>query len=73
MPCALSAPQCTQGDVDARAIEHLKGFPPATAVEILDQFKNTDLSNVRNRSAYLSGVMGRFRRYDPESNASQGD
>eukprot|EP00951_Prasinocladus_malaysianus_P003522 scaffold24794_cov36-Prasinocladus_malaysianus.AAC.1 len=55
---------CTKGDVDARAMEHLKTFPAKTAIEILDQFKNSDLSSVRNRSAYLSGVMGRYRKHD---------
>ena len=66
-PVCFFSVQCKDGDVDDRALERLKGFPPETAVEILEQFKNSDLSKIRNRSAYLSGVMGRFRKWnDPE-------
>ena len=44
-------------------MSQLAAFPAGTALEILDEFAGSDMRFVRNKSAYLAGVMGRFRKY----------
>eukprot|EP00899_Mesostigma_viride_P025593 jgi/Mesvir1/6218/Mv00898-RA.1 len=48
-------------DIDKRALTQLAEFTEAEGLVILDHFVGFP-PNVRNKSAYLSGVMGRVRR-----------
>lgn len=51
-------------ELDERAMSQLASFDSKTGVEILDQFeKGLDADKIRNKSAYMSGVMTRFKRY----------
>lgn len=44
-------------ELDDRAFEALREFNQEGALEVLDQFANSDLSHVQNKSAFLCGVM----------------
>ncbi|KAI5094489.1 heterogeneous nuclear ribonucleoprotein Q isoform X1 [Silurus meridionalis] len=48
-------------DLDERAIEALKEFDEEGALQVLQQFKESDLSHVQNKSAFLCGVMKTYR------------
>lgn len=54
--------QMREDELDNKAIRELAEFSAEKGVQILEQFENSDLNNVRNKSAYLGGVMTRFRR-----------
>ncbi|KAJ0026583.1 hypothetical protein NQD34_017583 [Periophthalmus magnuspinnatus] len=49
-------------DLDERAIEALKEFNEEGALQVLLQFKESDLSHVQNKSAFLCGVMKTYRQ-----------
>uniref|UniRef100_A0A8C6TU42 Synaptotagmin binding, cytoplasmic RNA interacting protein n=1 Tax=Neogobius melanostomus TaxID=47308 RepID=A0A8C6TU42_9GOBI len=49
-------------DLDERAIEALKEFNEEGALQVLTQFKESDLSHVQNKSAFLCGVMKTYRQ-----------
>ena len=51
--CGLLSPE----ELDDRAFEALREFDQGGALEVLDQFANSDLSHVQNKSAFLCGVM----------------
>ncbi|GAX81670.1 hypothetical protein CEUSTIGMA_g9098.t1 [Chlamydomonas eustigma] len=52
----------SEGEIDDRAISELGEFSSKDALEILQQFESAaDIKNVRNKSAYLQGVMTRHR------------
>ena len=44
-------------ELDDRAFEALREFDQEGALEVLDQFSNSDLTHVQNKSAFLCGVM----------------
>ncbi|XP_016119580.1 heterogeneous nuclear ribonucleoprotein Q-like [Sinocyclocheilus grahami] len=44
-------------ELDERALEALKEFNEEGALQVLVQFKESDLSHVQNKSAFLCGVM----------------
>ena len=44
-------------ELDDRAFEALREFNQEGALEVLEQFANSDLSHVQNKSAFLCGVM----------------
>ncbi|XP_038818937.1 heterogeneous nuclear ribonucleoprotein Q-like isoform X4 [Salvelinus namaycush] len=49
-------------DLDERAIEALKEFNEEGALQVLLDFKESDLSHVQNKSAFLCGVMKTYRQ-----------
>ncbi|XP_057678666.1 heterogeneous nuclear ribonucleoprotein Q-like [Corythoichthys intestinalis] len=53
-------------DLDERAIEALKEFKEEGALQVLVQFKDSDLSHVQNKSAYLCGVMKTYRQREKQ-------
>ncbi|XP_063078840.1 heterogeneous nuclear ribonucleoprotein Q-like isoform X1 [Engraulis encrasicolus] len=53
-------------DLDERAIEALKEFNEEAALQVLVQFKESDLSHVQNKSAYLCGVMKTYRQREKQ-------
>ncbi|KPP79826.1 heterogeneous nuclear ribonucleoprotein Q-like [Scleropages formosus] len=63
-------------DLDERAIEALKEFNEDGALQVLQQFKDSDLSHVQNKSAFLCGVMKTYRQREKQggkvSEASKG-
>ncbi|GAX76211.1 hypothetical protein CEUSTIGMA_g3655.t1 [Chlamydomonas eustigma] len=53
----------TEGDIDDRALSELSEFNARDGLEILRQFETAaEIKNVRNKSAYLHGVMTRHRQ-----------
>ncbi|XP_063757466.1 heterogeneous nuclear ribonucleoprotein Q-like isoform X2 [Eleginops maclovinus] len=53
-------------DLDERAIEALKEFNEDGALQVLAQFKESDLSHVQNKSAFLCGVMKTYRQREKQ-------
>ncbi|MEE6476306.1 hypothetical protein FKM82_011041 [Ascaphus truei] len=53
-------------DLDERAIEALKEFNEEGALAVLQQFKDSDLSHVQNKSAFLCGVMKTYRQREKQ-------
>lgn len=53
-------------DLDERAIEALKEFNEEGALQVLSQFKESDLSHVQNKSAFLCGVMKTYRQREKQ-------
>merc|ERR1712110_27154 len=48
-------------DLDQRALDALKEFPPDGALGVLTQFLESNLAHVSNKSAFLCGVMKTYR------------
>ena len=48
-------------DLDQRALDALKEFPPDSALGVLATFLESNLKHVSNKSAYLCGVMKTYR------------
>uniref|UniRef100_A0A8D0AK60 Synaptotagmin binding, cytoplasmic RNA interacting protein n=1 Tax=Sander lucioperca TaxID=283035 RepID=A0A8D0AK60_SANLU len=53
-------------DLDERALEALKEFNEDGALQVLLQFKESDLSHVQNKSAFLCGVMKTYRQREKQ-------
>ena len=53
-------------DLDERAIEALKEFNEDRALAVLQQFKDSDLSHVQNKSAFLCGVMKTYKQREKQ-------
>jgi hypothetical protein len=49
-------------DLDSRAIDALKQFKSEGAVEVLNQFDDSNLEHVSNKSAFLCGLMRTWRQ-----------
>lgn len=49
-------------DLDERALDALKEFPPEGGVAVLKEFAESNLEHVSNKSAYLCGVMKTYRQ-----------
>ncbi|XP_062857827.1 heterogeneous nuclear ribonucleoprotein Q [Trichomycterus rosablanca] len=58
----------THSDLDDRALEALKEFNESGALQVLQQFKESDLSHVQNKSAFLCGVMKTYRQREKQGN-----
>uniref|UniRef100_A0AAY4ANX5 RRM domain-containing protein n=1 Tax=Denticeps clupeoides TaxID=299321 RepID=A0AAY4ANX5_9TELE len=56
----------SHSDLDERAIEALKEFNEDGALQVLQQFKDSDLSHVQNKSAFLCGVMKTYRQREKQ-------
>uniref|UniRef100_A0AAY5EAU6 RRM domain-containing protein n=1 Tax=Electrophorus electricus TaxID=8005 RepID=A0AAY5EAU6_ELEEL len=56
----------THSDLDERALEALKEFNEEGALHVLQQFKDSDLSHVQNKSAFLCGVMKTYRQREKQ-------
>uniref|UniRef100_A0A5F9CKC7 RRM domain-containing protein n=1 Tax=Oryctolagus cuniculus TaxID=9986 RepID=A0A5F9CKC7_RABIT len=53
-------------DLDERAIEALKEFNEDGALAIFQQFNDSDLSHIQNKSAFLCGVMKTYRQREKQ-------
>lgn len=49
-------------DLDDRALDALKEFPSEGAVAVLNQFLESNLEHVSNKSAFLCGIMKTYRQ-----------
>uniref|UniRef100_A0A4W5MWT0 Synaptotagmin binding, cytoplasmic RNA interacting protein n=1 Tax=Hucho hucho TaxID=62062 RepID=A0A4W5MWT0_9TELE len=62
LDCHPSTGLVAHSDLDERAIEALKEFKEEGALQVLLEFKESDLSHVQNKSAFLCGVMKTYRQ-----------
>ena len=53
-------------ELDDRAFDALKEFECEGACAVLQQFKDSNLSHVQNKSAFLCGVMKTYRQVSHE-------
>ncbi|CDQ56688.1 unnamed protein product [Oncorhynchus mykiss] len=58
-------------DLDERAIDALREFNEEGALSVLLQFKESDLSHVQNKSAFLCGVMKTYRQREKQGSKVQ--
>ena len=63
----------SHSDLDERALDALKEFPPEGGVQVLKQFSESNLEHVGNKSAYLCGVMKTYRQKTRSAGAGAGD
>jgi len=47
----------TDGDLDERAMDAIKEFPAERALDVLAEFKQSNLEHVTNKSAFLCSIM----------------
>uniref|UniRef100_A0A0K2UKG4 Heterogeneous nuclear ribonucleoprotein Rlike [Musca domestica] n=1 Tax=Lepeophtheirus salmonis TaxID=72036 RepID=A0A0K2UKG4_LEPSM len=52
----------SHSDLDGRALDALKEFAVPGAIAVLNQFQDSNLEHVTNKSAYLCGVMKTYRQ-----------
>eukprot|EP00963_Diacronema_lutheri_P011091 scaffold1318_cov362-Pavlova_lutheri.AAC.5 len=57
-----SSGACNPEDIDVKCLQDLQQIEEDVALSVLSQFAGYDLSQVRNKSAYLSGAITRVRR-----------
>ena len=57
----MSLGKLSHSDLDQRALDALKEFPPDGALGVLTQFLESNLAHVSNKSAFLCGVMKTYR------------
>ena len=58
-------------DLDERTIDALREFNEEGALSVLQQFKESDLSHVQNKSAFLCGVMKTYRQREKQGSKVQ--
>jgi len=46
-----------EGDLDERAMDAIKEFPAERALDVLAEFKQSNLEHVANKSAFLCSIM----------------
>eukprot|EP00124_Ichthyophonus_hoferi_P003828 Ihof_evm5s361 gene=Ihof_evmTU5s361 len=53
--------QVTRNDLDKNVLESMRDFTPAVQVEILEKYAETDLNGIRSKTAFLVGILKRYR------------
>ena len=61
--------KCRRDEIDFKIMQSLSEFSEASALQILINFGEADMASIRNKSAFLAGVMKRFRTENPLGNA----
>uniref|UniRef100_A0A674D423 Heterogeneous nuclear ribonucleoprotein R n=1 Tax=Salmo trutta TaxID=8032 RepID=A0A674D423_SALTR len=69
--CLVPPGLVAYADLDERAIDALREFNEEGALSVLLQFKESDLSHVQNKSAFLCGVMKTYRQREKQGNKVQ--
>ena len=52
---------CIPEDLDDRLLQGLAALPEADGIAALGEFMRSDITQVRNKSAYFSRVISRFK------------
>ncbi len=52
---------CRPGELDDRVLQGLAALREADGIAALGEFMRSDMSKIRNKSAYFSGVISRFK------------
>ena len=52
---------CRPGELDDRVLQGLAALQEADGIAALGEFMRSDMSKIRNKSAYFSGVISRFK------------
>lgn len=63
--------QLDLAELDERAFDALKELNEDGALGVLDQFANSDLSHVQNKSAFLCGIMKTHREKKRQEQSGQ--
>uniref|UniRef100_A0A4W5K1Z5 Heterogeneous nuclear ribonucleoprotein R n=1 Tax=Hucho hucho TaxID=62062 RepID=A0A4W5K1Z5_9TELE len=58
-------------DLDERAIDALRAFNEVGALSVLSQFKESDLTHVQNKSAFLCAAMKTYRQREKQGSKVQ--
>ena len=58
------AGKLVHSELDDRALDALKEFPADGAQSVLQQFLESNLEHVSNKSAFLCGIMKTYRSVD---------
>ena len=48
--------------MDSRALDGLKEFLPEDALAVLEEMTSGNLENIKNKSAYICGIMKSYRQ-----------
>lgn len=59
---SLFSEKLSHSELDERALDALKEFNPDDAIKVLQQFTESSLEHVTNKSAFLCGQMKTFRQ-----------
>jgi hypothetical protein len=65
----FSSGRCRRDEIDLKIMQSIAEFPEAVGLQILSNFSDADMTSIRNKSAFLAGVMKRFRTELPLSTA----
>ena len=57
--------RCRRDEIDMKIMQSLAEFPESVGMQILSNFSDADMNSIRNKSAFLAGVMKRFRTETP--------
>lgn len=58
----IDSGKCTRANLDAKILSALGEFAEETAIEIIQHFSDADQNSMRSKSAFLAGVIKRFRQ-----------
>mmetsp|Transcript_39984 Transcript_39984/g.125587 ORF Transcript_39984/g.125587 Transcript_39984/m.125587 type:complete len:872 (-) Transcript_39984:79-2694(-) len=52
----------TRGELDDRVMEDLRALPERGAIAVLSEFMKKDMSRIRNKSAFVNGIIERVQK-----------
>ena len=58
----IDSGKCTRAHLDAKILASLGEFAEETAIEVIQHFSDADQTNMRSKSAFLAGVIKRFKQ-----------
>ncbi len=58
---AVDIGHVSKGDLDERALSDLKALPERGAIAVLSEFMKKDTTRIRNKSAFLNGIICRVQ------------
>ena len=61
----FSAGKCRRDEIDLKILQSLSEFAEPAGLQIVSNFCEADMASIRNKSAFLAGVMKRFRADNP--------
>jgi hypothetical protein len=58
----IDSGKCTRAHLDAKILASLGEFAEETAIEVIQHFSDADQASMRSKSAFLAGVIKRFKQ-----------
>eukprot|EP00998_Keelungia_sp_KM082_P007350 NODE_354_length_2049_cov_50.690427_g348_i0.p1 GENE.NODE_354_length_2049_cov_50.690427_g348_i0~~NODE_354_length_2049_cov_50.690427_g348_i0.p1 ORF type:complete len:568 (+),score=117.50 NODE_354_length_2049_cov_50.690427_g348_i0:72-1775(+) len=56
----MATNRLSAGELEVNILQALAQLPPVTQMEVLDKFSEVDLTQMRNKSGFLAGIIKRF-------------